>query len=103
MARPADGFDEMSPDNVAPLVAWLASSGSSEVTGRVFEVSGGTVTIINGVTRGPARDAGRRWRPEELGPVITGLLADPGPTTGLRHQRFGLKPPPTGGRPDPPV
>jgi NAD(P)-dependent dehydrogenase (short-subunit alcohol dehydrogenase family) len=76
MARPVGGFDEMSPDNVAPLVAWLASSGSSEVTGRVFEASGGTVTIINGFTRGPARHAGRRWLPEELGPVITDLVAE---------------------------
>ncbi|GAA2342802.1 SDR family oxidoreductase [Saccharopolyspora halophila] len=78
MARPEDGFDEMAPDNVAPLVAWLAAR-STEVSGRVFEVAGGTITVINGNTRGPTRDAGRRWRPEELGPVVKDLL-DRSPT-----------------------
>ena len=32
-----DAFDEMAPENVAPLVAWLASTDSAGVSGRVFE------------------------------------------------------------------
>ena len=38
---PAQGFDPRSPDNIAPIAVWLGSLESSQVTGRVFEVSGG--------------------------------------------------------------
>ncbi len=40
MKAPDDGFDAMAPENVAPLVAWLASAEARGVSGRVFEVSG---------------------------------------------------------------
>ena len=44
MAAPAEGeFDAMAPENVAPLVVWLGSVDSAEVTGRVFEVEGGKI------------------------------------------------------------
>ena len=42
MKRPEAGFDAMAPENVSPLVVWLGSAQSREVTGRVFEVSGGS-------------------------------------------------------------
>lgn len=76
MARPDQGFDDMAPENVSPLVAWLGSVDSTEVTGRVFEVAGGDITVATGWTRGPSRDAGRRWEADELGPVVAELLAD---------------------------
>ncbi|WP_199740346.1 SDR family oxidoreductase [Saccharopolyspora rhizosphaerae] len=75
MAQPEQGFDEMAPENVSPLVAWLGSVESGEVTGRVFEVAGGDITLATGWTRGPSRDAGRRWEAGELGPVVSELLA----------------------------
>lgn len=75
MAQPGQGFDEMAPENVSPLVAWLGSVESDEVTGRVFEVSGGDINVATGWTRGPSRDAGRRWKADELGPVVGELLA----------------------------
>src|SRR3546814_15603564 len=54
MARPDEpaAFDAMAPENVSPLVAWLASAQSSHVTGRGCEVGAG-----NG---GPARTVERR-------------------------------------------
>ncbi len=82
MASPDDpaAFDAMAPENVAPLVAWLASSRSAHVTGRMFEVEGGKVGIATGWQHGPTRDKGARWEPEELGPVIDELLiAAPAP------------------------
>ena len=75
MRAPREGFDEMAPDNVSPLVVWLASAESGDVTGRVFEVSGGAVSITVGWQHGEVRDAGRRWLPDELGPVVRDVLS----------------------------
>ncbi|WP_433220104.1 SDR family oxidoreductase [Dactylosporangium sp. CS-047395] len=75
MRAPAAGFDAMAPENVSPLVVWLASEEAGFVTGRVFEVSGGSVSLADGWQHGPAADAGRRWDPNELGPVVRDLLA----------------------------
>jgi NAD(P)-dependent dehydrogenase (short-subunit alcohol dehydrogenase family) len=82
MATPdaPDAFDAMAPENVSPLVAWLASAASAHVTGRMFEVEGGKVGIATGWHHGPTQDKGARWEPAELGPVIDELLAQaPGP------------------------
>ncbi|MFI9451281.1 SDR family oxidoreductase [Amycolatopsis sp. NPDC052450] len=76
MAAPEDGFDAMAPENVSPLVVWLGSEESSGVTGRVFEVDGGRVSIAQGWRHGEVRDKGSRWAPAELGPVVAELLAD---------------------------
>ena len=41
MAAPEDGsFDAMDPANISPLVVWLGSEESAQVTGRVFPVKG---------------------------------------------------------------
>ena len=68
-------FDAMAPENVSPLVAWLASPQSAHVTGRVFEVEGGKVGIATGYQHGPTIDKGARWDPAELTSVIDDLLA----------------------------
>ncbi|MGH9058981.1 MAG: SDR family oxidoreductase [Acidimicrobiales bacterium] len=75
MAAPEGGFDAMAPGNVSPLVVWLGSAESAGVTGRVFEVDGGRVSLADGWRHGPARDKGARWEPGELGPVVAELLA----------------------------
>ncbi|MEU0529547.1 SDR family oxidoreductase [Amycolatopsis tolypomycina] len=74
MARPDEGFDAMAPENVSPLVVWLGSEESSHVTGRVFEVEGGKVSLAQGWRHGPVVDKGERWDPAELGPVVKELL-----------------------------
>ncbi|GGM54526.1 SDR family oxidoreductase [Dactylosporangium sucinum] len=76
MRAPSSGFDAMAPENVSPLVVWLASEEAGDVTGRVFEVAGGQVSVADGWRHGPAADAGRRWEPAELGPVVRSLIAD---------------------------
>jgi NAD(P)-dependent dehydrogenase (short-subunit alcohol dehydrogenase family) len=76
MTRPESGFDAMDPANVAPLVAWLASEESGDVTGQVFEVEGGRVSVAERWHHGPARRRGSRWEPDELGPVIRELLGE---------------------------
>jgi len=76
MATPDSGFDTMDPANVSPLVVWLGSPESRDVTGRVFEVEGGVVSVADGWHHGPRRDKGDRWNPSELGPVVRELLAE---------------------------
>ncbi|QTJ66090.1 SDR family oxidoreductase [Rhodococcus sp. ZPP] len=75
MAAPEDGFDAMAPENVSPLVVWLGSIESKDVTGRVFEVEGGKITVAEGWRHGPTQDKGARWEPKEIGPVVADLLA----------------------------
>ncbi|MEU2776404.1 SDR family oxidoreductase [Streptomyces sp. NPDC007162] len=77
MAAPADGgFDAMAPENVSPLVVWLASAACAGVTGRVFEAEGGRITVMEGWRPGPTADKGARWTPAEAGEAAAKLLAD---------------------------
>ena len=75
MRAPDAGFDRQDPANVAPLVVWLGSAQSAAVTGMVFDIEGGRITIANGWNDGPTVDKGARWEPAELGPVIADLVA----------------------------
>lgn len=68
-------FDAMAPENVSPLVVWLGSAQSRDVTGKIFEVEGGKIRIAEGWGHGPEIDKGAKWDPAELGPVVTDLLA----------------------------
>ena len=51
----------------APLVVWLGSAQSAHVSGRVFEVEGGKVSVADGWQHGPEADKGARWDPNERG------------------------------------
>jgi NAD(P)-dependent dehydrogenase (short-subunit alcohol dehydrogenase family) len=79
MAAPDDGFDAMAPENVAPLVVWLGSDRSRHVTGRMFEVEGGVISLATGWRHGPRVDRGQRWDPAELDDAVKQLLADSPP------------------------
>ena len=74
MAKPEAGFDAMDPANISPLVVWLGSPDSQSVTGRVFEVQGGKISVADGWQPGPEVDRGARWDPTEVGPAIHRLL-----------------------------
>ncbi|BBY64549.1 SDR family oxidoreductase [Mycolicibacterium helvum] len=75
MATQDSDFDAMAPENVSPLLVWLGSVESKDVTGRVFEVEGGIIRVAEGWNRGGTIDKGARWDPVELGPVVNDLLA----------------------------
>jgi NAD(P)-dependent dehydrogenase (short-subunit alcohol dehydrogenase family) len=84
MAKPETGFDPMAPENVTPLVIWLASA-ECEVTGRVFEVEAGVISPADGWQHGPREDRGEKWPVDEIGPAVERLLAqapDPAPVYG---------------------
>jgi NAD(P)-dependent dehydrogenase (short-subunit alcohol dehydrogenase family) len=85
MAVPEEGFDAMDPANVSPLVVWLASESSGAVSGRVFEVEGGTIGLMDGWQFGPRATRERRWQPEEIGAAVADLIEEaptPAPVYG---------------------
>ena len=82
-----DEFDERSPDNIAPLVVWLASPRSAGVTGRVFNVAGGRISVAEGWAAGPGVDKGDLWEPAELDDVVPDLVARAAPNADMRGQR----------------
>ena len=74
MAAVEAGFDAMAPENIAPLVVWLGSNESADVSGRVFEVEGGKLSVADGWQHGTPVDRGARWAPVDVGPAIRQLL-----------------------------
>ena len=87
MAEPDAGFDVNHPGNISPLVVWLGSEDSGDVTGRVFEVEGGVLSVADGWQHGPQVDKGDRWEPAEIGTAVRKLLAQappPAPVYGAQ-------------------
>ena len=77
------GFDAYAPENISPIVVWLGSKEAAGVTGRVFNVSGGKLSIANGWTPGPEQNKQAKWDPSELGPVVEQILAEADPAASL--------------------
>ena len=76
MKVPEDGsFDKFDPSNVAPLICFLVSERSSNINGICFESFGGKLSISQGWKTGPIKDKGERYHVEELGEVISELVA----------------------------
>jgi NAD(P)-dependent dehydrogenase (short-subunit alcohol dehydrogenase family) len=87
MHVPEAGFDVNDPANISPLVVWLGSSESADVTGRIFEVEGGLISVADGWQHGPGVDKGARFEPAEVGEVVHKLLAQapaPAPVYGAQ-------------------
>ena len=79
--------DEMrqnfSPTWVAPVITWLASTDSADVTGQVIEASGFVLAIAEGWHRGPSTKPVESA--EEVGPIVRKLLADARPRTWFQE------------------
>jgi len=73
--RERTGFDAGSPANIAPIVVWLASAEAQEITGRVFNVKGGLISVAETWVAGPSAEKQERWDPLELGAVVPALVA----------------------------
>ena len=74
MKKPESGFDAMDPANISPLVVWLGSSESKDVTGCVFEVKGGVIGLSEGWRDGHMIDKGTRWEPDEVGATVREVI-----------------------------
>jgi NAD(P)-dependent dehydrogenase (short-subunit alcohol dehydrogenase family) len=73
----------MVPESVSPLVAWLGSSRSKGVTGRIFNVHSGYISVAEGWRAGPSVNTGQRWDVDEVDRTLPGLLAQARPTTDI--------------------
>jgi hypothetical protein len=80
-------FDRLDPGNIAPLVVWLGSSESADITGRVFNVLGGEISVAEGWVAGPGADKNDRWDPTELGKVVPDLVAKAAPNANMGGKR----------------
>ena len=84
---PETGFDPLAPENISPLVVWLGSEASSNVTGRVFFLLGGTISVVEGWVNGPTVTRNEPWTPGEIGEVIPDLVAKAAPNANMLGNR----------------
>lgn len=79
---------DLGPANIAPLVVWLGSSASTGITGRIFAVSGGRITVLEGWVNGPKTEHDGTWNPSELSEVVPDLVNKAAPNA----RQDGLRP-----------
>jgi NAD(P)-dependent dehydrogenase (short-subunit alcohol dehydrogenase family) len=88
MDKPEEGFDTFNPDNVAPLVGFLASPAAEKITGQVFIVHGGMVQLLTGARNDQRWDQDGGWSTEglaeTLGPVFEGRQPGAGFTMAMQ-------------------
>ena len=82
MTLPDEMLERFQPRWVAPLVVWLASPRSADVTGQVFESSGVVFGVAEGWRRGPST-VDVPATPEEAEVLARKFLADATPRTRM--------------------
>jgi NAD(P)-dependent dehydrogenase (short-subunit alcohol dehydrogenase family) len=71
------------PEQIAPLVAWLASTESAFVTGRVFQVGTGRIELLESWRVGAEVYKDGQWETSEIGKVIPDLLERAAPNPDI--------------------
>lgn len=67
-------FDEYDPENIAPMAAYLATDEAQKISGQVFHVVGGTVTLFRTWSPGKKISKDGRWTLDELGAKVNDLF-----------------------------
>jgi 3-oxoacyl-[acyl-carrier protein] reductase len=64
--RPDAGFDTFAPENVSPMIGWLASPLAARVSGHVFVIWARDVTVVSRPTLETKFQSGERWTVDSL-------------------------------------
>jgi len=67
------GFDDMAPENVSPLVVYLASDAAQNINGRWLSIRGGMLESWLSPQLAKTIDIGRKWKPQEIAQRIKEL------------------------------
>ena len=81
-----EGEDLFAPENVSPLVAYLASPEAARVSGQVFVVYGRMISVLAGPSVDRRFDADARWTPDSVAGALTPFFEKREPIT----DGFGL-------------
>jgi 3-oxoacyl-[acyl-carrier protein] reductase len=68
-------FDVFAPENVSPLVTYLASPAAEKVSGQVFVVWGKQICVLAGPTVDQQLQSEDPWTPASVDAVLTPLYA----------------------------
>ncbi|HZN15414.1 MAG TPA: SDR family NAD(P)-dependent oxidoreductase [Acidimicrobiales bacterium] len=73
MTEQLGGFDDLGPEKVAPLVAYLLSPEAGHVNNRTFIVYGRMITLLSPMTEVERWDADADWTPALVATTLAGL------------------------------
>ncbi|HVE76133.1 MAG TPA: SDR family oxidoreductase [Actinomycetota bacterium] len=74
IAAPGGGFDAFAPENIAPIVAYLATDDAAGITGQVFSVQGGSIALLQGWTPAGVISREEQWTPTEIASAIDQIV-----------------------------
>ena len=77
-AAPEEGFDAFNPENVAPLVGYLASPEAGHIAGEVLVVWGGEITVLQRPTLGATFNSPNngKWELDDMHSSLSGYFND---------------------------
>jgi len=62
------------PEDVAPMVAWLASEEAKDVNGHIFHCQGGQISLMSTPSEERTLRKNGRWTVEEIDAMFPGTL-----------------------------
>jgi NAD(P)-dependent dehydrogenase (short-subunit alcohol dehydrogenase family) len=77
------------PDHAAEVACWLASPSARDVTGQIFTVGGGHISIVERSHTGASADSATGWSVDDLDSVIPAMVASAAAHPDLMGYRPG--------------